>query len=118
MATADPDMRILMLETHDFTPAHDRRRTTRYRAEKAYTVKRDRGDAMVAIGVAMEVAAPARREPEVKPPLKPRTRTGLGDWDRDGKPGGDAAATASAQLGVSAGAAIRPEAQPSFESEA
>lgn len=66
-------MRVKMLRTRNYTPADDRRQTTKYREGGEYTVKREWGAAMVADGDAKEVRAP-RRDPL--------------DHDGDGEKGG------------------------------
>ena len=49
-------MRITMTKNRFWTPPEDRRQSFDYLAGKAYTVKREWGEAMVAEGVAKEVA--------------------------------------------------------------
>ena len=53
-------MRIKMLRTRNYTPAEDRRTTTKFLEGQEYTVKRDWGAAMVADGDAKAVRAPKR----------------------------------------------------------
>lgn len=56
----EPNMRISMLNTRNWTPPEDRRQTTKYLAGSDYTVKRSWGRAMVKDGDAVEVPAPPR----------------------------------------------------------
>jgi hypothetical protein len=56
----EPDMRVKMLRTRNYTPPSDRRQTTKFLAGQEYTVKREWGDEMVRDGDADEVKAPRK----------------------------------------------------------
>lgn len=53
-------MRIRMLKTRLFRVPSNRRKSYEYKENRAYTVKREWGDEMVAAGEAEGVATPAR----------------------------------------------------------
>lgn len=101
--TDEPTMRVKFLRTRDFTPEGAPQLTLALAEGAEDTIRRVWGEALVAAGDAVEVAAPKRK-----------AKGGLGDWDGDGEPGGDAAARppASEAVGASAGAAIQAEPQP------
>lgn len=71
-------MRITMLRRARFHPPEAPDTTIVYKANCAYTVKRDWGDALVAAGDAVEVPVPARAQAP-RDPL---------DHDGDGRKGG------------------------------
>lgn len=57
----DPEMRILMLKTRNYTPPADRRLTVKYLEGQEYTVKRAWALDMIADGDAKRAPAPKRR---------------------------------------------------------
>lgn len=59
----DPQMRILMLKTRNYTPPADRRLTVKYLVGQEYTVKRDWAQDMIADGDAKK-APPPKRSPD------------------------------------------------------
>lgn len=57
----DPEMRIRMIRTRNFTPPTDRRLTVKYLVDQEYSVKRAWGEEMVRDGDAKKVTEPHRR---------------------------------------------------------
>lgn len=53
----ETDMRVRFLSDHDYTPSGERRTTFAYFAGQELTVKRECGEAAVALGKAVEIDA-------------------------------------------------------------